>query len=100
MDVGIYALQACRYLTGLEPELITATETKTDPVKFAEVEETLAWTMKMGNVTCSCNTSYAFFCVPAAQYFLLDSLSWVHFVLFLLSYFTVNCCLKRLEICV
>lgn len=59
-------------------------------------------------VTCSkhphklevCNTSYAFFCVPAAQYFLLDSLSWVHFVLFLLSYFTVNCCLKRLEICV
>ena len=60
MDVGIYALQACRYLTGLEPELITATETKTDPVKFAEVEETLAWTMKMGDVTCSCNTSYAF----------------------------------------
>jgi predicted dehydrogenase len=60
MDVGIYALQACRYLTGLEPDLITATETKTDPVKFAEVEETLAWTMKMGDVTCSCNTSYAF----------------------------------------
>ena len=60
MDVGIYALQACRYLTGLEPDLITATETKTDPVKFAEVEETLAWTMKMGDVTCSCNTTYAF----------------------------------------
>ncbi len=60
MDVGIYALQACRYLTGLEPDLITATETKTDPVKFAQVEETLAWTMKIGNVTCSCNTSYAF----------------------------------------
>lgn len=60
MDVGIYALQACRYLTGMEPELITATETKTDPVKFAQVEETLAWTMKMGDVTCSCNTSYAF----------------------------------------
>ena len=60
MDVGIYALQACRYLTGKEPDLITATETKTDPVKFAQVEETLAWTMRMGDVTCSCNTSYAF----------------------------------------
>lgn len=60
MDVGIYALQACRYLTGLEPELITATETKTDPVKFAQVEETLSWTMKMGDVNCSMTTSYAF----------------------------------------
>ena len=60
MDVGIYALQACRYLTGKEPDLITATETKTDPVKFAQVEETLAWTMKMGDVICSCNTTYAF----------------------------------------
>jgi predicted dehydrogenase len=60
MDVGIYALQACRYLTGLEPELITATETKTDPVKFAEVEETLSWTMKMADVNCSLTTTYAF----------------------------------------
>ena len=60
MDVGIYALQACRYLTGLEPELVTATETKTDPVKFKEVEETLAWTMKMGDVNCSLTTTYAF----------------------------------------
>ena len=60
MDVGIYAIQACRYLTGLEPELITAVETKTDPVKFAEVEETLSFTMKMGDVNCSLNTSYAF----------------------------------------
>ncbi|QEG23121.1 Gfo/Idh/MocA family protein [Mariniblastus fucicola] len=60
MDVGIYALQACRYLTGLEPELITATQTKTDPVKFAEVEETLSWTMKMGDVNCSLMTTYAF----------------------------------------
>ena len=60
MDVGIYALQACRYLTGQEPELITATETKTDPVKFSEVEETLSWTMKMGDVNCSLTTSYAF----------------------------------------
>jgi predicted dehydrogenase len=44
MDVGVYALQATRYLMGEEPVLVTATETKTDPVKFKEVDETVAWT--------------------------------------------------------
>jgi len=43
MDVGIYALQATRYITGEEPVLVSATETKTDPVKFKEVDETLVW---------------------------------------------------------
>ena len=61
MDVGIYALQACRYLSGEEPTAITAQETKTDPVKFAEVDETITWTMAMpGGVNCYCSTSYAF----------------------------------------
>jgi len=44
MDVGIYVLQATRYLTGEEPVRVFATETKTDPVKFKEVDETMAWT--------------------------------------------------------
>ncbi len=35
MDVGVYALQACRYLAGEEPLEVVALETKTDPVKFA-----------------------------------------------------------------
>ncbi len=39
MDVGIYALQACRFLTGQEPTSIMAQETKTDAVKFAEVDD-------------------------------------------------------------
>lgn len=61
MDVGIYALQACRYLSGAEPATITAQETKTDPQKFAEVDETIGWTMKMENdVACVCETTYAF----------------------------------------
>ena len=61
MDVGIYALQACRYISGAEPVSITAQETKTDPQKFAEVDETIAWTMKMKNdVACVCDTTYAF----------------------------------------
>jgi predicted dehydrogenase len=61
MDVGVYALQACRYLTGEEPAAITAQETKTDPKKFAEVDETITWTMTMpSGVNCYCSTSYAF----------------------------------------
>ncbi|MEZ6097482.1 MAG: Gfo/Idh/MocA family oxidoreductase [Pirellulaceae bacterium] len=61
MDVGIYALQACRYLTGEEPVRITAQETKTDPKKFAEVDETITWTMTTpSGVNCYCSTSYAF----------------------------------------
>lgn len=46
MDVGIYCLQASRYLSGEEPVLVSAIETKTDPVKFAEVDETMVWTAK------------------------------------------------------
>ena len=58
--LGIYALQACRYLTGGEPESVSAMEIKTDPVKFAQVEETLNWSMQIGDVSCSCQTSYAY----------------------------------------
>ena len=43
MDVGIYALQATRYLTGEEPVLVSAVHTDTDPVKFKDVEESIAW---------------------------------------------------------
>jgi predicted dehydrogenase len=59
MDVGIYALQATRYLTGEEPVLVSAIETKTDPVKFAQVDETIAWTTKFpSGVVAYCSTSY------------------------------------------
>jgi len=59
MDVGIYALQATRYLTGEEPVVVSALETKTDPVKFAEVDETMAWTARFpGGAIAHCSTSY------------------------------------------
>lgn len=45
MDVGIYCIQAARYVTGEEPVSVTAQEVKTDPVKFAEVDETITWQM-------------------------------------------------------
>ena len=44
MDVGIYALQATRYLSGEEPVMVSAFETTTDPVKFREVDESPKWT--------------------------------------------------------
>ena len=61
MDVGIYALQACRYLTGAEPNSVMAREIKTDPVKFAEVDETILWSMDFPNgVSANCSTTYQF----------------------------------------
>jgi predicted dehydrogenase len=67
MDVGIYALQACRYIAGEEPVEITAQETKTDPVKFAEVDETISWSMKFpSGVIASVMTTYGF---NGANYF-------------------------------
>ena len=59
MDVGVYALQATRYITGEEPVLITATETKTDAVKFKEVDETVAWTAEFpGGAVAYCTASF------------------------------------------
>ncbi|MEP7247026.1 MAG: Gfo/Idh/MocA family oxidoreductase [Gammaproteobacteria bacterium] len=59
MDVGIYALQATRYLTGEEPAAVTAFETKTDPVKFAEVDESIGWQARFpSGVLANCSTSY------------------------------------------
>lgn len=59
MDVGVYALQTTRYITGEEPVLVTATETKTDPVKFQEVDETVAWTAKFpSGAVAYCSASF------------------------------------------
>jgi len=59
MDVGIYALQASRYLTGEEPILVSGVETKTDPVKFAEVDETMTWQAKFpSGAVAVCTASY------------------------------------------
>ncbi|MDH5823665.1 Gfo/Idh/MocA family oxidoreductase [Luteimonas sp. RD2P54] len=59
MDVGIYALQATRYLTGTEPLAVSAMQTRTDPVKFAEVDESMVWTASFPDgVVAHCSTSY------------------------------------------
>ena len=59
MDVGIYALHATRYLSGEEPILVSGMETKTDPEKFKEVDESLIWQMKFpSGLIANCSTSY------------------------------------------
>lgn len=59
MDVGIYALQATRFITGEEPVLVSGMETKTDPVKFKEVDESIIWQAKFtSGVVAYCSASY------------------------------------------
>ncbi|MGO8765267.1 MAG: Gfo/Idh/MocA family protein [Limisphaerales bacterium] len=61
MDVGIYALQAARYLSGEEPVSVSAVATNNDPVKFKDIEESIAWQMKFpGGAIASCDTTYNF----------------------------------------
>ena len=60
MDVGIYSLNACRYLTGEEPGDIKANASVIDhDGRFAEVEENDGWTMKFpSGILASCTTTY------------------------------------------
>src|SRR5450756_2399632 len=59
MDVGIYALQAMRYLSGEEPVSVSATATTTDTVKFRGIEESLTWQMTFpGGIQTSGSTTY------------------------------------------
>ncbi len=60
MDVGVYSLNACRYLTGEEPMEIRAFSSTIDhDGRFDTVEENVSWTMKFpSGVVASCNTTY------------------------------------------
>lgn len=59
VDVGIYALQASRYLTGEEPVEVSAMASITDAEKYAEVDETLVWTARFpSGVLAHCATSF------------------------------------------
>lgn len=59
MDVGVYALQAARYVSGEEPVEVSATEAKTDKVKFREVDESIMWSMRFpSGLMANCATTY------------------------------------------
>ena len=60
LDVGIYELNAARYLTGEEPASFTAAVSTIDhDGRFDTVEENTAWTIKFpSGAMASCNTTY------------------------------------------
>lgn len=59
MDVGIYCLQATRYITGEEPMSVSAIVTQGAPDRFSEVEESVTWQAKFpGGVISHCSSSY------------------------------------------
>ena len=63
LDVGIYALQATRYLTGEEPIWVSGLTTTGDATRFSEVEASALWQARFPSGTVSqCGASYA--CTP------------------------------------
>lgn len=59
-DIGIYCLSTIRFILGEEPTELTASlySTPGDP-RFAEVEETVVWTMRFpSGALATCSTSY------------------------------------------
>jgi predicted dehydrogenase len=60
MDIGIYSVNAARYMTGEDPVWVTAQETKTDFVKFKEgVDETILFQFGFpSGASASCLSTY------------------------------------------
>jgi predicted dehydrogenase len=59
LDVGVYALQVTRYLTGEEPIWVSGITTSSDPVRFSEVEESVLWQARFpGGAISHCGASY------------------------------------------
>jgi predicted dehydrogenase len=63
MDIGIYALQAARYLSGEEPtELNAISYTTPGDERFKEVEETINFQLRFpSGVLANCTSSYGYF---------------------------------------
>lgn len=59
MDMGIYAIQGARYTTGMEPLEVRATQEKTRPELFKDVDETVFWELKFpGGMIANGKSSY------------------------------------------
>ena len=75
MDVGVYALQATRYLTGEEPVSVSATTTQGDPTRFSEVEESVLWQARFpSGAVSNCGASYN--AAPAGYFRALAEHGW------------------------
>jgi predicted dehydrogenase len=59
MDVGIYSIQSAEMIAGEYPIAVSAMASKTDPVKFKDVEETMTFELKFANkISAYCSTTY------------------------------------------
>ena len=63
MDLGIYCIQASRYILGLEPIAVTAQfGPVNDPVRFAQTEESISWQMEFpGGAVANCKTALGYY---------------------------------------
>jgi predicted dehydrogenase len=60
VDIGIYSLQAARYISGEEPVSVSARQTVTDKAKFRGIDESMFFNMTFpSGVIASCASSYA-----------------------------------------
>lgn len=58
-DMGVYPLNAARYVTGQEPVSVLATQSTTRPEIYKEVAETIVFDLNFpGGATARCETSY------------------------------------------
>ncbi len=75
MDLGIYAIQAARYVTGEEPIAVTAQVIKTNPITFKDVEETITWQLEFpGGAVANSSASYT---IPAERLFVTAEQGWI-----------------------
>jgi len=59
MDMGIYSIQGTRYTLGQEPIAVKATQEKTKPELFKEVDETVFWELEFpGGIKTTGKSSY------------------------------------------
>jgi predicted dehydrogenase len=59
MDVGIYSIQSAEMIAGEYPIAVSAMQSKTDPVKFKDVEETMTFELQFANkISAYCSTTY------------------------------------------
>ena len=77
MDIGIYALNASRYLTGEEPAEVNAMTYSTpgDP-RFREVEEHINFQLRFpSGILANCSSSYGYF--PTSHYRVMGTQGWL-----------------------
>jgi len=58
-DMGVYPLNATRYVTGEEPIAVTAQQSTTRPEIYKEVDETMQFRLEFpGGIVADCETSF------------------------------------------